>query len=32
MWYWDESVNVDFMLQIDMWFLLVKLNLIEFEV
>jgi hypothetical protein len=32
MWYWDEGANVDFMIQIEMWFFLIKLGLVEFEI
>ena len=31
MWFWTDEDNLEFMIQIEMWFLLVKLGLIEFD-
>jgi hypothetical protein len=31
MWFWTDEDNHEFMIQIDMWFLLVKLELVEFD-
>jgi hypothetical protein len=32
MWVWDEGANVDFMHQIEMWFFLIKLDMVEFDI
>jgi hypothetical protein len=32
MWVWDEGANIDFMYQIEMWFFLIKLGMVDFDI